>query len=181
MGVSHHNRYKITKHARERYLERIDSTKSELDVIKDIREILGEARFLSKEHRGCESWLYENRNIVVIINPKKYSVVTIYNSIEQYDNTDEDTKNDNDVHSKVQAIISNASKTAYVQQEKVYFSKLAPMYKEYGDRIDKLSRTKNTEYFENKKIELDDLQREIRRVVSEKNRVLSDLKQFIAM
>ena len=178
MGVSNHNRYKVTEHAKERYTERIDNAKSEFDILKDFRGILRDARFLSKENKGRESWLCEKRDVVVIIDPKKYSVITIYNSVEQYDSEDEATTN-KDIHPKVQTIISNASKQAYVQQEKAYFAKLAPLYQEYSERIDKLSRTKNAEYFENKKIELNDLQKEISRIVSEKNRVLNDLKRFI--
>jgi len=76
-------------------------------------------------------------------------------------------------------LLSNYSKQAYIKQEKHYFSKLAPLYKEYGERIDKLSRTKNREYFDNKKTELNELKSEINKVVSEKNRVLKDLKHFI--
>lgn len=178
MGVSHNNRYRVTQHAKERYLERIDNKVNERTMLKEFHQILRTGRFLAKENKGRESWICDKRGAVVIIDPKNYSVITVYKSVEQYDSADEETINE-DVHPKVQEIISVASKTAYVQQEKAYFAKLAPMYQEYGERIDKLSRTKNTEYFENKKIELNDLQREISRVVAEKNRILNDLKQFI--
>lgn len=55
------------------------------------------------------------------------------------------------------------------------------MYREYSERIDRLSRMKNPEYFDNGKIELKELQKEISRVVAEKNRVLKDLEQFISV
>jgi hypothetical protein len=179
MGVSHNQRYKVTQHAKDRYLERIDNNTNERNMLKEFDGILRNARFLAKERQGRESWFCEKRDVVIIIDPKKYSVITIYNSVEQYDSAEQEITDSKDIHPKVKEIISNASKQAYTQQEKAYFAKLAPMYKEYGDRIDKLSRTKNTEYFENKKIELNELQAEVSRVVTEKNRVLKDLKTFI--
>lgn len=178
MGVSNYTRYKATSHAKERYLERIDNSKNELGMLKDFSAILSKSRFLSKEKRGRESWLCEARNIVTIINPTKYSIVTIYSSVEEYDSLEQLSDEVKEIHPKVRDIISNASKQAHKQQEKSYFAKLAPMYKEYSERIDNLSRMKNQKYFDNKKIELKELQREITRVVAEKNRVLKDLEQF---
>lgn len=179
MGVPNHSRYKATDHAKERYWQRIDATKTETDVVNEFKRILHNARFLSKEYKGRESWLCEIRDVVVIIDPRKYSIVTIYRSVDEYDSAEQTKAPANEIHPKVQTIIANSARTAYVQQEKSYFARLAPMYKEYGDRIDKLSRTKKTEYFENKKIELDDLQKEISQLVAEKNRVLKDLKSFM--
>ena len=159
-------------------------------MLKDIRVLLSQARFLAKENKGCESWLHEDRNVVLILDTERFSVVTIYNSVEQYDNVEQQdsTKNkvtenvkpkkQSELHPKVVTMLSNYSKQAYTQQEREYFAKLSPMYKEYGDRIGKLAYT-NIEHFVNKKAELNELQLEISRLVSEKNRVLKDLQHFI--
>lgn len=179
MGVPFNDRYKVTQHAKDRYMERINNSIREIDMLKDFSHILRNADFLAKEHKGRESWLLEEKGIVIIIDPKKYSVITIYNSVEQYDNAENDNIEKNDLHPKVLKLFSNYSKQAYIQQEKYYFEKLAPLYKEYGERIDKLSRTRNTEHFDNKKIELNELQQEITQIVTEKNRILKDIKQFI--
>lgn len=184
MGVSNYHRYKITRHAKERYAQRIDGNKNKNGVERDFRTLLSNARYLGKEHNEKESWLCEKTNVVLILDPKTYTVITVYNSVEQYKETEgkevESRPNrSRKLHPKVEAIISNASKQAYIQQEKKYFAKLAPLYKEYGDRIDKLSRTTNAEHFENKRVELNDLQKEISRIVKDKNKVLSDLKGFI--
>lgn len=185
MGVSHYTRYQVSAHAKERYKERINKSVTEIDMLKDIRQMMSKARFLNKERRGCESWLHEERNVVFLLDTKKYQVVTVYNTVEQYTSDKHSPVNqieaeeENEIHPKVATLLSNFSGQAYTQQEKLYFSKLEPMYKEYAERIGNLSRMKNTEQFENKKIELNELQREIKRVNDEKNRILNDLKRFM--
>lgn len=80
MGVSHYDRYKVTNHAKERYTERINNATNERLMLKDFNTILRNARFLSRERQGRESWFSEERNIVVIIDPKK---IFSYHNLQQ--------------------------------------------------------------------------------------------------
>lgn len=198
MGLSKYDKYRVTSHAKERYRERIDNAVTELKLLKDVASLMQNAEFLGHESNGTESWLHVKRGIVLIVDPRSYNVVTLYNSVESYENDntphtiekvstpkedkleegEEETMEDNTKHPKVIAVIAESAKREYKLKEKEYFSALAPMYVEYGSKLASTAKTKRIDYFADKQEELAVIKNKIAGLEAEREAVLSGLKAY---
>ena len=85
MGVPNLSYYRVTKHARERYRSRIDpTTTTNTSIMKACRTLMMSAVLLHKHLDGTQVWLNEQKGIVLILDPAKYNIVTVYKSYSEY-------------------------------------------------------------------------------------------------
>lgn len=193
MGVSNFARYKVSQHAKDRYRERIDSTATELDILKGFTRLLSQSEFLAKEHQGRLSYFDRKRSIVTLICPATYEVITVFNSMDQYsldvNNTvsnknvalpeTEEVEETEEMNPKVNNIISDLAEQAYTAKNKEYMRLLAPLYVECGERMGNLSRLKRKDYYDTAMDELVELEDQIAALTSEREEVLTGLISFI--
>lgn len=178
MGVSNYNRYTITRHAKERYKERINNELNELEILKDFNQIMRESRFLANETHHKQSWFCEERKIVIITDPRHFLVVTIYRSVEEYEDCKDTNEQENEIHPEVQKLMSESAKNHYSTKEKEYLLRIAPLYAEYAERMEKLAKTTLKDAFEKKRNELEELKDSIKRLECEKREVLTGLRNY---
>ena len=187
MGLSNHGRYTVSEHAVERYMERVRSSMKEKDIIKDIAGMLGRAIFIAKEAHGREMWLAEEENIVLIIAPKYMKVITLYkNEGKVTSNRKLDVvvnqapiSKETSLHERAAELLSEFAEKAVYQETKRFYAILSPLYKEYGERMMRLSGTKNRELYEEKTQELDNLRATIAGIEKERREVVRSLGTMV--
>ena len=196
MGLSNYHKYTFTDHAKKRFLERINSTVDEKSMMTQFRRLAAGADYLTLEHHGKESWINKEYNVVLIVDPNTFKVVTVYKT-EGYEERNKRLGEDDNVvgdsykeprkepevssthtHPKVLELLSESAKEHHQHQKKEYFSQLAPLYAEYADRMDKLSRTKKPTVFKAKEEELNELQVTIKKLAREQTEVLEGLTKY---
>lgn len=182
MGVSNFNFYEVTQHAKDRYIERIDSSKKDDNSIKKaFITIMHRADYLGRTANDCEAWLDREENIVLILKKKQYKIITVYHNLDDYREKEKEFMNEKEgkgMHLVVKNMLAEFSKKAYLSQEKNYYSAIGPLFKEYGERMDNLSRMKNPKDYMNKQKEMTDTFNLIKEIEEEKTQVLSELKMF---
>lgn len=192
MGLPNSNRFRITDHAKVRYLERINAKATNEQMLKDFRTIMQGSSFLSKENAGRESWFYPTKNIVLILDTFNYKVITIYSSLKEAEMlkniTNEDgvcgidceVKSEKETeYSLVEKTISNFADEWSLSVSRKYYSELANLYAEYAERMDKLSKTTKPLIFKNKKIEAEKVRDEIGRLEREHIDIMKEVKEYI--
>lgn len=200
MGLSNYHRYTFTDHAKKRFLERINSTVGPEEMMTQFRRLAAGADYLALEHHGKESWINKEFNVVFIVAPSTFKVVTVYKTEgyaernkrlgeddnvvgDSYKEPRKETDKEAEVssthtHPKVLELLSESAKEHHQLQKKEYFSQLAPLYAEYADRMDKLSRTKKPTVFKVKEEELNELQATIKKLAREQTEVLEGLSRY---
>lgn len=190
MGLPKLDKYQVTNHAKKRYMERINGSVTNSDeILKSFRRILHESRFMAHEPKGRQSWFYESECVVTIIDSIHYNIVTVYSSKEDYEQDrivdvtvknslleEETAPEEIPLHPKAMEILAELAKENHYKQTKHYYALLAPLYKQYGDIMDNLSRTKRTDFYDNKTKELDAVRKQIKTLVKEKNDVLKSFE-----
>lgn len=192
MGLPNSNRFRITDHAKMRYLERINAKATNEQMLKDFRTIMQGSSFLSKENAGRESWFYPTKNIVLILDTFNYKVITIYSSLKEAEmlknNMNEDgvcgidceVESEKETeYSLVEKTISNFADEWSLSVSRKYYSELANLYAEYAERMDKLSKTTKPLIFKDKKIEAEKVRDEIGRLEREHSDIMKEVKEYI--
>lgn len=192
MGLPNSNRFRITTHAKARYLERINEKATPEQMLKDFRTIMQGSSFLSKENAGRESWFYPTKNIVLILDVFNYKVITIYSSLKEAEmlknNVNEDEiyeiecepETEKEIeHSLVDKTISKFAEEWSLSVSRTYYKQLAECYAEYADRMDKLSKTTKPLIFKDKKTEAEKVRDEIGRLEREHSGIMKEVKEYI--
>lgn len=188
MGVSKAELYKVTAHCSERYLGRIDNKADHLTIKKHITIILHNSTFLRKENKNRESWFNEKEEVITIIEPKKLAVVTLFKNRSQYEEEypDVETKKEEkqkviDCHPEVAQLMAEHAAKVLKAKKRERMRELGPLYKEFGERMTKLSSTHDETLHERKSNEL----QEVNRKITERNQyykeILSSLDKFIKL
>lgn len=188
MGLPNSNRFRITDHAKVRYLERINAKATNEQMLKDFRTIMQGSSFLSKENAGRESWFYPTKNIVLILDTFNYKVITIYSSLKEAEMLKNITNEDGiyeiesekeTEYSLVEKTISKFADEWSLSVSRDYYGKLAELYAEYAERMDKLSKTTKPLIFKDKKIEAEKVRDEIGRLEREHSDIMKEVKEYI--
>lgn len=175
MGVPNLGRYEITHHAMQRYKERIDPAVKNGDAIKALRQGMTHATFLENANRNCQAWLTED-NTVLILNTARFEIVTVYKSDDSY----RDMFEKGDVLSEPSAIIlSDLVGPEIVRSKKKYYFALSTLYEQYAERATALTNTTRQDRFDATEAELLDLRKDIEKIESERNLVVSELSTFV--
>lgn len=196
MGVPNLSYYRVTKHASKRYKSRIDpTTTTNTSIMKACRTLMMSAVLLHKHLDGTQVWLNEEKDIVLILDPAKYNIITVYKSYSEYNEILEEQnmvvkpKEKEEVRSeeivennasKVTAqLISNLVEENYLKVERGYYAKVLPLYQEYLERLDKTTRITRPDQYEASRKELKKLKKQITEIENEANIVTKELKQYI--
>lgn len=181
MGLSHYQRYTVTDHAMDRYRERFNANETNENITKIIIQWLSKADFLEKQKRGRQAWFNNEQKIIIVVDPSDFKVITLYGTMADHDSDDYIDKDYDviEVHPTAEKIVSNLVKEKYRSIKTGYYEHLGQLYKEYGDRIDKLSRTTKPNMFKVKEREAKQLKREINLLEEECSNVTRSLKTYI--
>lgn len=196
MGVPNLSYYRITKHARARYKSRIDPTvTSNNNMLKACRTLMMSAVLLHKHLDGTQVWLNEQQDVVLILDPTKYNIITVYKSYSEYNEKmeeqnmattqikekekTEEVLEEGKTSSVTTQLLSNLVEENYLRVERGYYAKVLPLYQEYLDRLDKTTRITRPDQYEASRKELKRLKKQIMEIESEANIVTKELKQFI--
>lgn len=145
------NNYDVTKHAYDRYVERINMAKSPSKIKQTILHHLNEARFLYKENDSREHWFNDIQQMVIVVDVIDQKVITLYKT-----NT-----NATQINYAARKLVSDYVSSNIQIVKKNNYKHLQSLYKEYASRLDSLSRTLRPDMFEKKEQELISLKQEI--------------------
>lgn len=163
------NNYMVTKHAHNRYIERINVVRSPNKIDQSILHHLKEARFLYKEDNSREHWFNDIHQMVIVIDVIDQKVITLYKT-----NTDVVQ-----INYTARKLVSDYV-TSNIQNIKMTnYTHLQTMYDEYASKLDLLSRTFRPDQFEKKEKELLDLKTEIDVWEKRYNDTYDSLDRFI--
>lgn len=180
MGLSHYQRYTITDHSMDRYRERFNANENNENITKIIIQWLSKADFLEKQKRGRQAWFNNEQKIIIVVDPSDFKVITLYGTMAEHDSDDYIGDNEIiEVHPTAEKIVSDLVREKYRSVKTNYYERLGQLYKEYGDRIDKLSRTTKPIMFKEKEVEAKQLKREINLLEEECSNVTRSLKTYI--
>lgn len=179
MGVSKHDYYQLTPHAKKRYKERIDFTVSNTQMLKDVRKHLCTATCLTKKSNNREVWLSEENKIVYILETSVFKVITVYRSVAEYQEDQAEDQVAETLHPKAVAIVSDLVKTKYRSVKTTYYAELAELYTTFGNRLDTLSRTSRNDMFHEGEEAIQLLKQSIVELEKESKDVLESLDTYI--
>lgn len=145
------NNYDVTKHAYDRYIERINMAKSPSKIKQAILHHLNEARFLYKEDNSREHWFNDVQQMVIVVDVIDQKVITLYKT-----NT-----NATQINYTARKLVSDYVSSNIQIVKKNNYKQLQSMYQEYASRLDSLSRTLRPDMFEKKEKELFELKAKI--------------------
>lgn len=185
MGLKNNQKYSMTVHAVQRYRERFVPSDSEETIKRKVCGWLGQSDYLSKEPNNCQSWIYRDLGIIIIVNPKTLQVITLYKTLSEYTKElelEQEVQAEYEevlIHPKAEEIVSELVRAKYRSVKTDYYEQLGSLYKEYGDRIDKLSRTTKPLMFKEKEDEAKEIMKQIRSIETESKEVMKSLKAYI--
>lgn len=196
MGLPNQNRYRVTEHAAQRYSQRIDyKANTNTKALKGFRKLMNNATILENKSDGTQVWLDEDSEIVFVVDPRKFNIITVYRSYDKYNESDmrniptqqqEDSINEveeemgnQELSNKTKKIISDIISDNYLRIEKEYYNKAIPIYTEYLDRLNRTAKTTRPDQYEANRSELNRLKDKIDKIEDEASVVTSELKTFI--
>ena len=163
------NNYGVTKHAHERYIERINVVKSPNKIDQVILKHLNDARFLYKEDNSREHWFNDIHHIVLVIDVVDQKVITLYKT----------NSTTTQINYTARKLVSDYV-SSNIQNIKMHnYTHLQSMYTEYASRLDLLSRTFRPDQFEKKEQELLELKSKIDLWEKRYNDTYESLDRFI--
>ena len=163
------NNYGVTKHAHERYIERINVVKSPNKIDQAILKHLNDARFLYKEDNSREHWFNDIHHIVLVIDVVDQKVITLYKT----------NSTTTQINYTARKLVSDYV-SSNIQNIKMHdYTHLQSMYTEYASRLDLLSRTFRPDQFEKKEQELLELKSKIDLWEKRYNDTYESLDRFI--
>lgn len=83
MGVPNFVQYTLSAHATQRFNERIDNTKTNMEIIKFVRGGLSRSNRIEVKPDGSQVWLDELEEITYIISVGAKKVITVYRSTDR--------------------------------------------------------------------------------------------------
>lgn len=177
MGVPNYVDYKVSAHAVMRYAERINDQHDFVKVEKNIRFFLSQATKLSGKFEGGDAWAYKPKNIVLIIDPLNFKVVTLFEELKE---GDRNRKVELNSREKAKRVISEYAKELIISESRNHYKEINELYAEYADKTDKLSRTFKPEYFKSNQREAEDTRKKIRSIEDEHEKYLDELENYTA-
>ncbi|WAX15830.1 hypothetical protein EH802P2_00068 [Enterococcus phage EH802P2] len=83
MGVPNFVQYTLSAHATQRFNERIDNSKTNMEILKFVRGGLSRANRIEVKPDGSQVWLDELEEITYIISVGAKKVITVYRSTDR--------------------------------------------------------------------------------------------------
>ena len=163
------NDYVVTRHAHNRYIERVGEAKTPKKIDQVILRHLKDARFLYKEDDSRQHWFNDMHQLVIVIDSTDEKVITLYK-------TDTDHVQ---INYTARKIVSDYVSDNVQQIKMNNYTHLTTLYKEYASRLDLLSRTFRPDLFEKKEKELIELKSEIDIWEKRYNDTYESLNRFI--
>ena len=163
------NKYVVTKHAHNRYIERVNVVKAPSKIDQAILKCLKDARFLYKEDDAREHWFNDLEQMVIVIDVVDQKVITLYKT-----NT-----NTTQINYTARKIVSDYVSSNIQNIKMNNYTHLQSMYQEYASRLDSLSRTFRPDMFEKKEKELIELKAKIDMWEKRYNDTYESLDRFI--
>lgn len=174
MGFKNHQKYTLTAHAVERYKERFNPNESEATIHRKVKGWLQESDFLQNEPQNRQTRINQRNDVVMVIEPSKFKVITLYaaSTLKMEDMEIQEA-------TIAERIVSDLVKGKIYSIETDYFAQLSTLYKEYGERLDKLSRTTKHEVYAKKRQEASAMKHKIEKLEVEFTDVMDSLRDYI--
>lgn len=174
MGLRNHQKYSLTDHAFERYKERFNPTDSHASIERTVKNWLSQSAFLAKETKERQSWFYQEKKTVIVVDPTSFLVITLYSTLDEYKNN-----NLSHLHPRAEEIVSELVEGKMHNVKTGYLNQLGILYTEYADRLVKLAKTTKKGVFADKEAEAINLKNLIEELEEEYDSVIESLEDYI--